>query len=145
MPADVIADLTLAAEPQMNVNAVASTTAVVLASIVLREVAGAVPAFRVTPISEARMMPLALMAVDTSPAGPVRVMTVVAVIAPLVFASRLISLAAVSVVSLRARSPEMEAKMSAVADDSSTGGPAMTERISPEAKVFANTAALIPA
>jgi hypothetical protein len=85
------------------------------------------------------------MAVATTPAEPVRDVTVVAVIVPLVFKSRLLRRTAVIVVSVRARSPEMEAKISAVADDSWTAGPEMTERISPEVKVFANTAALIPA
>jgi hypothetical protein len=73
MPAEVIADLTFAVEPQINVNPVASTTAVVFASIVLRAVAGAVPALSVTPTPAAVVIPLELMAVATFPAVPVSV------------------------------------------------------------------------
>ena len=84
MPADVIADLTFAAEPQMRVNPVAFTTAVVLASIVFRAVAGAVPELRVTPTPEAVLIPPELMAVATSPAAPVSVVAAVALMVPLV-------------------------------------------------------------
>ena len=90
----------------MLVMAIALSTAVVFAVMVFRSEALAEPESKVTATSDLVSMLLALIAVATASAGPVRVETAVASSWLVLLRSRLLSTVALTVLSLTATMPE---------------------------------------
>ena len=100
IPADAITVFTSATRPVIVVTAVAFTTVDVLASMVFRSLAAALPAATVTPTLEAVSIVAVLIAVAISDAVPVSVVTLLALTFNVVLLSSVLSALADAVVSV---------------------------------------------